>query len=230
MTSCKQNFRTFFSRSAGMKQFVFVALILAVASLQEVCGKKSNSKAAFKKLAKKAMVLSKTLAKLERQIKKAEAAVAAQNRHIVGDAADAIIVVDADFSGSACGPTVLTSWTENLDVYFDAGSTTDASGNFASGTFTAQEAGWHHICAFLRFRNSGNSNDVTILKNGGTRLAAFGNAITYDWRSTGTCLTTLLAKSDYIQIKHESGSSSDCVEETTYHYGKFIAHNVGNAA
>merc|ERR1719495_1384341 len=212
-----------------MKQGI-VVFLLAVAFLDQAWGRKTAFKAAFKKVAKKAQVLNKMIWKLEKQIKNVEAQVAAQNRHIIAAANDNIVIVDADFSGSACGPTTLSSYSENLDIYYTAGSVTAGTGNFASGRFTAPKEGWHHVCAFLRFRNSGNSNDVTILKNGSARLAAFGNAITYDWRSTGTCLTTLLAVNDYIQIKHESGSSSDCVEDTSYKYGKFIVHNVGNAA
>ena len=34
---------------------------------------------------------------------------------------------------------------------------------FSRGYFTPRVNGWYHICAFSRFRNTGNSNDVNVL-------------------------------------------------------------------
>merc|ERR1719192_2109412 len=76
---------------------------------------------------------------------------------------DALTVVDADSTATACGPYPLTSWSETLDIVIAAGATADSADSFSSGTWTAPIAGWYHICSFSRFRNTGNANDVTVL-------------------------------------------------------------------
>ena len=98
-------------------------------------------------------------------------------RHVVGT--NAIVVVDAHYTGNQCGQFVshpchvvnpsshpifqtLTSFSNNLNVYLKADGTAGTA-PFSSGTFTAPVNGWYHICSFSRFKNSGNSNDVTIL-------------------------------------------------------------------
>merc|ERR1719431_181575 len=100
---------------------------------------------------------------------------------------------------------------------------------FSGGTFTAPVAGWYHICSFSRFKNSGNSNDVTILSGGSTVIGAYGNAVTYDWRTTGICLDAYLASGTAITVRQQSGGSSDCIESTSYLYNKFTVHTIGNA-
>merc|ERR1711981_389981 len=142
---------------------------------------------------------------------------------------DAVSVVDAYLSsGTKCGPqTITSSWSENVDKYYahDSAALT-SSAAFTSGRFTAPVTGWYKICAFFRFRNTGNSNDVTLRLNGNV-VAAFGHAIQNDWRSTGTCtIQKMTASTSYVELKHESGSSSDCIEETGWFYGRFNAHLV----
>ena len=34
---------------------------------------------------------------------------------------------------------------------------------FSRGYFPPRVNGWYHICAFSRFRNTGNANDVNVL-------------------------------------------------------------------
>jgi len=191
----------------------------------------SELQKSFNDLVERVEALDKKLKNLDSAVTKAEQAAEQRSldRHLPGDAEDSITVVDADYNtGTTCGPHDLTSWTTNLDIYNAPGAAADSANSFSAGTFTAQVAGWYHICVFLRFKNSGNSNDVTLLKNGVTVIAAFGNAITYDWRSTGTCVTVSLAANENVKVRHQSGSGSDCVEETGWKYGKFIVHNVGN--
>ena len=83
------------------------------------------------------------------------------SRHIRG--ADALTVVDADSTATACGPYVsidiisfytvcmqltintfqtLTSWSETLDIYIADAATADSDDTFSSGTWTAKIDGW----------------------------------------------------------------------------------------
>merc|ERR1719154_499767 len=127
--------------------------------------------------------------KIKAEIAAAEKLAEVSDRHVVAAAnGDALVVVDAQYTGNQCGPFTLTSYTTNLNVYIAANAVTDSADPFSSGTFTSPVNAWYHICSFSRFKNSGNSNDVTILEGGSTVIAAYGNAITYDWRTTGICL------------------------------------------
>merc|ERR1712080_684662 len=129
---------------------------------------------------------AKTLAQLQAQIAALQAQVAAAQTRMASVQAnlrttiaaadsDAVAVADAYLaSGTKCGPTQVTR-------------------------FTAPVTGWYMVCAFFRFRNTGNSNDVTIRKNGAI-VAAFGNAIQYDWRSTGTCTIQKMTANEYIDL------------------------------
>lgn len=123
----------------------------------------------------------------------------------------------------------LGSWSEKVD-WWRNGATVQATKQFTSSTglSTTPVAGYYHICAYsrwvpgtsrpchrscvLRFQKSGNSNEVCIRKNSGTRIACYGNAVEYDWRSTGVCTNQLLATTDTISLYHESGGSSDCIQ------------------
>jgi len=178
------------------------------------------------------------LDKLEKEIAQAEAEVTglqaekAESRHIIKDANEFIAIVDATLGGYAtkCGSQVVTGWSTNLNLYYAKGADTDSSDPFtaSSGTFVAPADGWYNVCSFFRFRNTGNSNDVTILKDGAV-VAAFGNADTRDWRSTGNCVVLRLTTTNSVTVKHQSGGSSDCIEETGWYYSRFIAHNIAAA-
>jgi len=140
---------------------------------------------------------------------------------------DAGSVFDATLSaGTKCGAQTITGWTVNLDqkmayadTSFSAGSQLTAS----TGRFVPAVRGYYKICAYFRFRNTGNSNDVTIRKNGAV-VAAFGSAIENDWRSTGTCVTVTLGTTDYVDVHQYSGGSNDCIEETGWYYSRFMGH------
>merc|ERR1712236_77990 len=177
----------------------------------------------FKQLRKRAKTMEKKVKKLQKEIAAAEKLAEVSDRHDFN--VDAITVVDAHYTGNQCGPFTLTSWSTNLNIFADAGSTTDSSNPFSSGTFTSPKNCWYHICSFSRFKNSGNSNDVTILQ-GGSVVAAYGSAVTYDWRSTGICFDTYLSTGTTITVRHQSGGSSDCIQSTGYPYNKFTAHTV----
>jgi len=145
-------------------------------------------------------------------------------------AQDVVALWDYQLGGytTKCGAQQVTGWTETLDVYYAAGAAAGTAGavqatklvTASSGTFTAPVAGYYNICAFFRFLKGGNSVDIT-LKVSGTRVAAFGDAIEYDWRSTGTCTIQKLAAAATVTIHLESGGGSDCIEETGWYYGKF---------
>jgi len=146
---------------------------------------------------------------------------------------DKVLVVDAYLgTGDKCGKQTITGWTSNLDIYYAGSTTTEqtaATFNTGSGTFTAPAEGWYNICASLRFKKGGNSNDVTLKKNGNV-IAAFGNAIDWDWRSTGTCTVQKLAANDQITLVHESTGGSDCIQETGWLYGRFLVNMVANSS
>merc|ERR1712179_34322 len=142
--------------------------------------------------------------------------------------ADAGSVFDATLSSGStkCGAQTITGWTVNLDQKMAYADTTFSAGSqltASTGRFVPAVRGYYKICAYFRFRNTGNSNDVTIRKNGNV-IAAFGNAIQNDWRSTGTCVTTTLATTDYVDVHQYSGGSNDCIEETGWYYSRFMGH------
>merc|ERR1719282_999993 len=62
--------------------------------------------------------------------------------------------------------------------------------NANSGTLTPPKEGYYHICAYSRFQNSGNAVEMCIRKET-QRIACYGNAVQYDWRSTGACTNVL---------------------------------------
>ena len=86
---------------------------------------------------------------------------------------------------------ILTGCTRTYDVFSNNGDTTITGTNQYTNTgtcfFTAPVTGYYNICFHARFKNSGNSNDVTIAAGSQQYAAAFGDADTRDWRSTGTC-------------------------------------------
>eukprot|EP00091_Calanus_sinicus_P018080 TRINITY_DN4012_c0_g1_i8.p1 TRINITY_DN4012_c0_g1~~TRINITY_DN4012_c0_g1_i8.p1 ORF type:complete len:128 (-),score=39.76 TRINITY_DN4012_c0_g1_i8:89-472(-) len=122
----------------------------------------------------------------------------------------------------------LTSYTTNINVYQTAAGAAGTA-PFSGGTFTAPVAGWYHICSFSRFRNSGNSNDVTILSGGSTVLGGYGNAVTYDWRTTGICIDEFLSANTAITVRQQSGGGSDCLQSTGWPYNKFTVHTIANS-
>ena len=85
--------------------------------------------------------------------------------------------------------------------------------------------GYYKICAYSRFKNTGNSVDMCIRK-GTTRIACYGNAIQNDWRTTGVCTIQTLATTDQISLYLESGGSSDCVQETGWNYNRISIHMI----
>lgn len=150
-------------------------------------------------------------------------------RTIVGT--DAIYAMDATLTSTTkCGPSDITGWTENLDTYYAASASTTSGNAFipSTGVFTPPVAGYYNICGFARFKNSGTSNDITIYK-GSSRIAAFGDAVEDDWRSTGTCTIQSLATTDTIKLRHESGGSQDCIEETGWYYARFSVYLIINS-
>ena len=69
----------------------------------------------------------------------------------------------------------------------------------------------HVTMSICRFQNSGNAVEMCIRK-GTQRIACYGNAVQYDWRSTGACTNVLLATTDTVSLYLESGGSQDCVQ------------------
>jgi len=186
---------------------------------------KANIKT-FNRLKKDTEAMTKAIEELTKEIEAAEKLAEVSDRHVVGT--NAIVVVDAHYTGNQCGQFTLTSFSNNLNVYLTAAGATGTA-PFSSGTFTAPVAGWYHICSFSRFKNSGNSNDVTILTGGSTVIGGYGSAVTYDWRSTGICLDEFLAANTQVTVKHQSGGGSDCIQSTGWPYNKFTVHTIGNS-
>merc|ERR1712002_739815 len=164
----------------------------------------------------------------------------ATNRHVLAAPGDQIVIVDATLGGytTKCGNQIITGWTSNINTAAkDAADTlypnpfNTGTGRFQLDTNTGQtfKNGYYHVCAFFRFKNSGNSNDVTILHNGAV-YAAFGNADQSDWRSTGVCVVMYLLPTDYVEMKQQSGGSSDCIEETGWYYSRFMINNIAAMA
>merc|ERR1711868_172403 len=211
-----------------MKTYILIFCILACVLFAEA---KKYSKQQmkvikkFKNLKAKAAALEGELASLNQTVSDLEKAVSVSNRHTFG--VDELTVVDADSTGSSCGPFTLTSWTTNLDIYIAAGANADSQNQFSGGTFTNRKSGYYHICSFTRFRQGGNANDNTVLV-GGTIVAAYGSGITEDWLTTGVCFDTFLAANTAVQVRHESGGSSDCVESTGWPHNKFTVHTIAN--
>merc|ERR1712002_467409 len=185
---------------------------------------KANIKT-FNRLKKDTEAMTKAIEELTKEIEAAEKLAEVSDRHVVGT--NAIVVVDAHYTGNQCGPFTLTSFSNNLNVCLKADGTAGTA-PFSSGTFTAPVAGWYHICSFSRFKNGGNSNDVTILSGGSTVIGGYGNAVTYDWRSTGICIDEFLAANTQVTVKHQSGGGSDCIQSTGWPYNKFTVHTIGN--
>merc|ERR1711884_759637 len=119
-----------------------------------------------------------TLISLNDTLITANKTASASTRHTSqgGTDPDDLTLVDATFSSTQCGAFTLTSWSTTLN-YFSATGAADAADPFNAGTFTPQINAWFHICSFSRFRNTGNSNDVTVLVSGSV-VAAYGNADT----------------------------------------------------
>merc|ERR1711890_66245 len=190
-----------------------------------------------KRLTERLTTLEKELEDADKQIN----ATRASSRHLLVDPEDLdqVIIVDATLGGyqTKCGAQVITSWTSNVNEWHKGvatAATAEATVPFttSSGTYThptGSKDAWMNICAFARFRNTGNSNDVTIRKSNSV-IAAFGNADQRDWRSTGTCVIELMTAGQTIQVKHESGSSSDCIEETGWYYTRLTIHTIANKA
>merc|ERR1712212_558941 len=137
-----------------------------------------------------------------------------------------VVAVDATLSSGTtkCGPQVIQGWVENIDYYrITAGVQTTSQFNPATGIFIAPKLGSYKICSSARFKKGGNSVDMTILKDGSV-IAAYGNALQTDWRTTGVCTIQLLTTTNQISLRLQSGGSSDCVQETSYLYSRLSIH------
>merc|ERR1711988_39226 len=134
-------------------------------------------------------------------------------------------------SGEKCGPQTITGWTENVDWWRekDVIGTTKLFST-STGIYTPVVAGYYHICAYGRFKNSGNAVEMC-LRKGSTRIACFGNAVQYEWRSTGVCTNQLLSStSDTVSLYLESGGSSDCIQETSWRYNRISVQLIQQSA
>jgi len=146
-------------------------------------------------------------------------------RSSLGTTADVIWAASMYLSntGDRCGPQILTGCTRTIDAYAsgteNAAFTTNTYTITGTCFFSAPVAGYYNICFHARFKNSGNSNDVTIAAGSQQYAAAFGDADTRDWRSTGTCFIYSLTAGQQVYAWARHGGSSDCVQETSWRYG-----------
>merc|ERR1712025_996302 len=137
-----------------------------------------------------------------------------------------VVAVDATLSSGTtkCGPQTITGWTENIDYYrITAGLQTSSQFNPSTGIFIAPKLGYYKICSSARFQKGGNSVDMTLLKDGSV-IAAYGNALQTDWRTTGVCTIQLLTTTNQISLRLQSGGTNDCVQETVYMYSRLSIH------
>ena len=67
------------------------------------------------------------------------------------------------------------------------------------------------IISIGRFKLGGNAVEMC-LRKGGSRIACYGNAVQYDWRTSGVCTIQSLTTTDTVDLYLESGGGSDCVE------------------
>merc|ERR1712110_993181 len=113
----------------------------------------------FKKVRKLAYNYNNDLVSMNSSLEEVEKAAEVSSRHLY----DTDTLVDAEYTGSQCGPVDLTSYTENYDIYLAAGDAGVSSATtFNSGTWTSREDGWYHVCSFCRFNGGGNANDNTV--------------------------------------------------------------------
>merc|ERR1711973_389521 len=216
--------------SLAMKFSSLVVLLLLVSLFSSSLGKKPSKQQKknlkkFNKLAKKAEDYEKSLNALMTRLDAANKTASVSTRHAKGT--DALTVVDATYLGSQCGPFTLSSWFPNINYYHATGGAIQTASPFSQGYFAPQVAGWYHICSFSRFKKGGNSNDVTVTVDGAV-VAAYGSAVTSDWRTTGVCFDAELTTTNLVQVKHQSGGGSDCLESTSWPYNKFTVHNTAN--
>jgi len=213
-----------------MRTLLLVCLVLACLLLPIEGGKKPSKSQKktmklFKKLSKDVKKYQKDVDTMTADLDQVNMTASVSTRHTLGT--DSMTVVDAVMTGTICGPNTLTSWSVGINYYTAASASTDSADPFSAGTFTAVINGWYHICSFSRFRNTGNANDVTVLV-GGSIVAAYGSGITEDWRTTGVCFDAYLAANTQVQVRHQSGGSSDCIEYTGWPHNKFTVHTIAN--
>merc|ERR1712080_120700 len=145
------------------------------------------------------------LDKLEKEIAEAEAEVTglqaakAESRHIIKDANEFIAIVDATLGG------------------------------YATKCGSQVVTGWSTNLNLYYAKGADTDSSDPFTASSGTVVAAFGNADTRDWRSTGNCVVLRLTTTNSVTVKHQSGGSSDCIEETGWYYSRFIAHNIAAA-
>merc|ERR1712240_127171 len=126
----------------------------------------------------------------------------ALQRTTVGTDTEPVVAVDATLSSGTtkCGPQTITGWTENVDYYrITAGLQTTSQFNPSTGIFIAPKLGYYKICSSARFQKGGNAVDMTLLKDGSV-IAAYGNALQTDWRTTGVCTIQLLTTANQLSV------------------------------
>merc|ERR1711934_8798 len=134
-------------------------------------------------------------------------------------------------SGDKCGPQTITGWSQNVD-YARTQDTLETGTRFDSSTgiYTPIIAGYYHVCAYARFKNGGNAVEMC-LRKGSTRIACFGNAVQYGWRSTGVCTNQqVTSTADTFSLYLESGGSSDCLQETSWRYARISVQLIQQTA
>merc|ERR1711934_564843 len=103
----------------------------------------------FKKVRKLANNYNKEMVAMNTSLEEVEKGLEVTTRHLYNT--DTFTLVDADFTGTQCGPFDLTSWSENYDIYLAAGSNGVSSDTtFNGGTWTSKENGWYHVCSGMK--------------------------------------------------------------------------------
>jgi len=118
-------------------------------------------------------------------------------------------------------------------VNFDRWRATDGTitndAQFINGVFTTPQPGVYHCCSSFRCKQTGYCDFAIVRRGAGSTTdnyyAAFGTRNTRitsnGWASHGTCATFFTGTGVTIQVNLESTAGTDCIEETSWKYGRF---------
>lgn len=141
-----------------------------------------------------------------------------------------------------CGPSQIINngWVIETEAYFNHNglgvntfiNSTGGYFNASSGIFTAPLTGFYHVSFSMRVETG--SGDVTLRKNGATRLAGLGTDLIERlgdfsnldafWSTHSTSKNVYLQTGDTLSLWHESGQFSDCTSDTNFKYNQFNVH------
>merc|ERR1712221_28222 len=123
-----------------MKTFLLIFILSCILVFSEAKLTKKQKKIVkkFKKVRNQAYDYEETMAALNTTLEDLEKTLSASNRHIFNT--DALVVVDATFTGTQCGPFTLTTWSISQNWY-SAGNSNDVTVLVSGGIVAAYGSG-----------------------------------------------------------------------------------------